>query len=346
MEVGNNGYVKKIQPLVSDTYLINLSQIYQNAKIIHSDRILFPYTKHGIDHSDRVLDNLLDLFPSLFDSNYKNRLSKTETFCLVAAIYLHDIDIQFYKDKSLQNFCQSCENRDFLHRSEIDFSMIHNKDIFVRKYHHTLSKFWVFDSISHTPQLSTSYVGDKELAFFVANICESHGIDYELHNEYIDTEAFNGEDVRMGLLCTLLSLGDALDCDRRRIVYEKLKNQDVPLDSRIHWMKHYYVDSVSVKSGLLTLHYHFPKCNNVEHEAVYKNYFQHQTKYWIEKCKEIRGKFLLDAKISYDIDQIIRFDNYKDKLTDEEFEYVKTGAVNIIEEQINVLNKLKKQLQS
>ncbi|GHU70512.1 hypothetical protein AGMMS49992_02960 [Clostridia bacterium] len=337
--------LRKVQPIVSNKLFLNLSQIYENVKTIHYDRILFTYTKHGIDHSDRILENLLKLFPSLFDPNYNNRLNQMEVYCLVAAIYLHDIGIQFYEDEYLHDFCRKCESGSFKNKSKIDVSKASDKNYFVRKYHHTLTKFWILDSLAREPKLSASYVGDRELGLFVANICESHGIDFEFHQEYTKSEAFNGEDLRMGLLCTLLSLGDALDCDGRRIVYEKLKNQDVPLDSRIHWMKHYYVDSVNIRSGLVRLHYHFPECGSIEHAAVYQYYFQHQTKYWIEKCKEVRGKYLLEARISYDIDQSTRFDNYKDELTKEEFEYVKAEAISIIDGQIEVLNKIKEQLQ-
>jgi len=277
------------------------------------------------------------LFPDLFEANGRNRLSSVEVFCLVAAIYLHDIGIQLYQNSSLQVFCTE---------NSIDSSELANKDIFVRKHHHGLSKFWILDSISNEPKHSISYTGDRELAPYVANICESHGIDFELYDEYTASEAYNGEELRMGLLCTLLSLGDALDCDRRRIEYKKLKNQDVPLDSRVHWMKHHYVHSIQLSNGFLKIFYHFPKCSTSKEEAVYKYYFQRQTKYWIEKCKEIRGRFLFDTSISYDIDEDTRFDPYKEKLTDEEFEYIMAGAIGIVDKQIQALNQFKQQLQA
>ncbi len=329
--------LEKLKPLVSERDFIFLSQIYQNAKTIHLDRILFPYTDHGIKHSDRILQDLMELFPELFEVNNTKKLSPTEVFCIASSIYLHDVGIQLYKDDSLRKYCN--ENK-------IDVVELSDKDLFVRKHHHALSKYWILDSVSRKPMHSISYVGEKDLAPFVANICESHGIDFELYDTYTDSESYNGESLRMGLLCTLLSLGDALDCDRRRITYEKLKNEDVPLDSRIHWMKHYYVNSVLVKKNYLKLFYHFPKCSNSADEAVYKYYFQRQTSYWIQKCKEIRGKFLLDANISYDIVQSVKFDNFKDILTDEEFKYVKLCAIRIIENEIYELNQLKQQLKS
>jgi hypothetical protein len=284
-----------------------------------------------------VLQGLLKLFPDLFERTNEKRLSSIEVFCLTASIYLHDIGIQLHSTNALQKYC-----------SENGFNVptIDKKDLFVREHHHALSKFWVLDSIAQKPSHSCSYVGDKDLAPYVANICESHGMDFELYDAYTINDSYKGEKLRMGLLCTLLSLGDALDCDKRRITYEKLKNQDIPLDSRVHWMKHYYVHSVHVKKGYLKLFYHFPKYVSTNDESAYQYYFQNKTKYWIEKCKEIRGKFLLDAGISYDIDHSIIFDSYKEKLTDEEFEYVKDGAIDIIEKQIDTLSQLKQQLQS
>jgi len=283
--------LETIKNLVSRPTFTTLEQIRENAKIIHSDRILFPYTDHGVAHSDRVLRNLTQLFPSLFNDKNRQQLSQSEVFCLVAAIYLHDIGIQLNRNDSLLAYCKKMEI------AEIDFSDQNAKGLFVRKQHHSISKFWVLDSIATRSSFSpsSSYVGDKGLAPYVANICESHGIDFEDHNEYTDTDGYEGNEIRMGLLCTLLSLGDALDCDKQRIIYDKLNNQDVPLDSKIHWMKHYYVDSINVKNGYLKLFYHFPKCANPADQEVYQYYFCHQTKYWIEKCKEIRGKFRLFA---------------------------------------------------
>ena len=283
-----------------------------------------------------MLSNILALFPELFSADCDKRLSPTEAFCLVASIYLHDVGMWLHNEEYLKKYCSS---------NKISVTKMKKRDIFVRDNHHALSKFWILDSVSSHRTLPESYKGNNMLAPYIANICESHGIDFEKYSEYTDNEPFRGDSLRMGLLCTLLSLGDALDCDIQRIDYELLKNNDVPLDSRVHWMKHYYVNSIVVEQGRVKVYYIFPECDaNIS--DVYKFYFKYKTMFWIEKCKEIRGHFLTNANVSYDIDFEIRSRSYKDLLSKEEFDFVKTDAISIVDKQILALEKLREELHS
>jgi len=54
----------------------------------------------------------------------------------------------------------------------------------------------------------------------------------------------------------------------------------------------------------------------------------------------------LPANISYDIDDSVKFDTYKDTLTDAELAYVKDCSVDIIDEQIKRLKRKKEQFQA
>ena len=114
-----------------------------------------------------------------------------------------------------------------------------------------MSICWILENASDRPdkiKLYDAYVGEKILAKYVACVAESHGIDFEKSNRHTEITAYGNEQIRMGLLCTLLSLGNALDCDQRRIDYNLLKISDISLDSKLHWMKHYYVDGMMLGS--------------------------------------------------------------------------------------------------
>ena len=133
----------------------------------------------------------------------------------------------------------------------------------------------------------------------------------------------------MGLLCTLLSLGDALDCDQRRINYDLLKVSDLSTESRLHWMKHYFVDGVVLTPNLIEIYYSFPKTDKNSRE-LYQNYFVNKTKYWIEKCFTIRGKFLFPVGAICRVVDIVHFNDDKDELRDKEFLEIQNKYVDEI----------------
>lgn len=124
----------------------------------------------------------------------------------------------------------------------------------------------------------------------MANVAESHGINFEERPEYTEVTAYGSERIRMGLLCTLLSLGDALDCDQRRISYDVLKVANLSIDSKLHWMKHYFVDGIVLTPNLIEIYYSFPNVDD-NLKNLYQEYFVKKTKYWIENVLPLEGNF-------------------------------------------------------
>ncbi len=295
-------------------YVDSLNMMYDRATKIHQYSKSYYFTDHSIAHSNRIIDDLIHLFPFLFyNGKDENRLNDVEKFILFSGILLHDIGIQVVGKEKLKELIEKHELE-----SLNDFNDISILD-YVRKKHHLLSKIWILENVSDDGiELPEAYCGEKILAKYVANVVESHGKDFEKDPEYTEITAYGNECIRMGLLCTLLSLGDALDCDQRRIDYKKLLTSDISLESKLHWMKHYYVDGIILTPNLIQIFYSFPEDSDNKIKKLYEEYFVAKTKYWIEKCFTVRKDFLFPVGAICRVVDIVKFQKDKDALSDEE----------------------------
>ena len=313
----NNWFIKNRE------YRDNLNVMYNEVEDIHSNSEAYYFTDHSRKHSDRIAENLVHLFPFLFFGGDGNReLNDVEKFILFSSILLHDIGIRLTNLELLNYIIEKYEMKcSFTEETKLDF---------IRNNHHTLSKCWIKENVdTDNTKLPILYRGDKILAKYVGYVSESHGINFEDSPEYTETTAYGSERIRMGLLCTLLSLGDALDCDQRRISYDLLKVSNLSIDSRLHWMKHYFVDGIILTSNLIEIYYSFPNLDP-DSRDLYQKYFVNKTKYWIEKCFTVRGKFLFPVGAICRVVDNIHFNDDKDRLKDEDFLKVQDNYANEI----------------
>lgn len=313
----NNWFMK------NDEYCDNLNIMYDKVENIHEHSKAYYFTDHSRKHSDRISENLVHLFPFLFYGGEEGKeLNDVEKFILFSSILLHDIGIRLTNSELLNYIKEKYEIKGgFSEETKLDF---------IRDNHHTLSKCWIRENVAvDNTKLPILYAGDKILAKYVGYVAESHGISFEEIPEYTEVTAYGSECIRMGLLCTLLSLGDALDCDQRRITYDLLKVSDISIDSRLHWMKHYFVDGVILTPNLIEIYYSFPDLDERSKE-IYQKYFINKTKYWIEKCFTVRGKFLFPVGAICRVVDIVHFNDDKDKLKDEEFLKIQDNYVKEI----------------
>lgn len=337
----------------TEKYRVDLNAIYQNVEKINKFSRAYYFTDHGIDHSERIIDNLIHLFPFLFEGDGdENALNDVEKFILFAAVLLHDIGIQMEDTNKLCLMRECNDESDWV--GELGGEESEKLD-FIRINHHLISKIWINNFTKDDKNklgLPEAYYGERVLAKYVANVAESHGISFEEKEEYCKVTAYGNARIRMGVLCTLMSLGDALDCDQRRIEYSKLKTNNFSLESRLHWMKHYYVDGIFLSANLIQIYYSFPeisKSNTVngksaeEIKRLYKEYFVDKTKYWIEKCFTVRKDYLFPLKAICRVVDIVSYQNDKDLLSEEELYKVQDYYVNRLlrEEKTDVVRYLK-----
>lgn len=69
----------------TEKYRTDLNVIYQNVEKIHKFSRAYYFTDHGINHSERIIDDLIHLFPFLFDDD-EIALDDVEKFILFASI--------------------------------------------------------------------------------------------------------------------------------------------------------------------------------------------------------------------------------------------------------------------
>jgi len=221
-----------------------LSTIIETVKIkIWNSVTLIPhYTKHGIDHSERIIQcisKLLEDFPTL--------LNQQERFVLLAAIFLHDIGNQLPKYVGIP--IKSSYSLEELEK--------------IRKAHHLSSCEAVKDSVKDSAELPLGLDICKEYTEFIAELCKYHR---KLDLKYLKDTSVAGDPLKLRLLGALLRLGDELDADYQRVDMEVLNIIDIPTDSKFYWWSHHYVQSISIDQGHIKLFFWFPeeyKNNNI-----------------------------------------------------------------------------------
>lgn len=281
--------------ILTDALRNNLETIKEKSKEIHKDRYLITFTNHGYEHSERMIEMISSLITGSLLIHGKNKLNKYEVFVLLSSIYLHDIGIQLNKDCALVHFAK--ENNKIYDKNWPE----EKKKEFIRTNHHLLSGYWIRDNLSAHPVLPAVLVGDRELGDLISRVVISHGLDFSIKDSFIRPVYYEGREIRMKLLCELLCLADSLDCDKRRIDYEKLKISETPNISMLHWMKHYYCNSISIRNGQVHIAFQFPKNLDMSQQLVYSTYFRYHTEYWIRNCQERYKKDFDIYKINFTI---------------------------------------------
>jgi tetratricopeptide (TPR) repeat protein len=224
--------------LLKDEHFKNcISTIIETVKIKiwNSVNLISHYTKHGIDHSERIsqyLGKLLEDFPTL--------LNQQERFVLLTAIFLHDIGNQLPKYVGIPI------------KSAYSFEELEK----IRKNHHLSSCKAVKDSVKDSAELPLGLDICKEYTEFIADLCKYHR---KLDLKYLKDTSIAGEPLRLHLLGALLRLGDELDADYRRVDMKVLNIIDIPTESKFYWWSHHYVQSISIDQGHIKLFFWFPE---------------------------------------------------------------------------------------
>jgi len=308
--------LKKNEKLYADICNIELV-----CKEVHKDRILLSFSDHGFEHSSRMIESLESLCKNL--CNIKSGLNVYEIFVLLGAIYLHDIGIQLHQERQIAKF------KDKYH---LEKNIGESDEEFVRNHHHLISRYWIEDNI-YDKTLRNVYYGDVILGLMIADVVESHGIDFINDKRYRD-KSYKGYPIRIPLICSLVCLSDVLDCDCRRVDFERLTHVNIPVISKLHWMKHYYTNSILIKNKFIKINYSFPNVTQ-ENQKIYQTYFSYYTKYWIERCKYQYFDLFKILDLNYEVSEEFEFSQIKVPLIEEEFEVLEENLVDIIKDNMN-----------
>ncbi|WP_270566669.1 hypothetical protein [Clostridium beijerinckii] len=306
-------YLKEID----NELFIETEKIKKEVEPILNNRIHLHYTDHSINHSIRILEQLNQIMSELMSSSEK--LNKYEIYILISSIYLHDIGMQFDRLDLLEEYDLNRESKVI---SDLDLKLE-----FIRNHHHIISKIWIIESIKGNSNFRKVYFGNPELGEIIASIAESHNTNLSKNiNNYSDY-IFNGTRLRLNLLACLISLGDVLDADARRIDIERLKHINIEKNSRLHWWKHYYISGIYFENGLLKIQYIFPKLSK-DQQDIYFSYFSSEVKYWLAYNKDNFKNILSRNYIRFEFDDIVKESLIKEKLIDEDYNYIENYVLS------------------
>ncbi|MGD0951112.1 MAG: tetratricopeptide repeat protein [Methanotrichaceae archaeon] len=171
---------------------------------------------------------------------YSDKLNEYERFVLLASAYLHDIGMQSPEHAGLEK--------------KMTYTVSEEEQI--RENHNEASAKMIVESCSSGASISLGLEHSIEFADCISQMARYHR---SLDLKELTDSSLAGEDIKLPLLAALLRLGDELDADFRRVNIEILKIRDIPLVSKYHWWAHYYVQSVEIKRGIVTLYFRFPE---------------------------------------------------------------------------------------
>ena len=231
-------------------------------EVLYNSR--FPhYTDHSIAHSNRVLSLASSLLPSSI------HLSEDERFILLCAIILHDIGMQvnIYLDATFP-----------LNNEQLEA---------IRSEHHELSYKYIID------EYVTLGLNDKGfIVQFIAEVAKNHRVT-DL-NSVKENEYYQGKQIRLQLLSSIIRLADCLDCDFRRVKIDQLKSFQIESKSKAYWFCNRYISSVRIANKKINLTFAFPdeyKGNRIDDLIV--NFMVSEVK--------TQTDLLYDIFIKYDI---------------------------------------------
>ncbi len=210
------------------------------------------FTDHSVNHSDQLCNIVDKLTVSL---EQQKQLNPDEAFVLYAACYLHDVGMQ-----------HQCANRTEVVSSVLSAEPYKGqkwetlggatKQNIIREQHHRISSELVRKAVRHgNPEIGIA-LSDNDKPGVVAALCLAHCLASD-SGEYQDTTADQGG-LRVGLLAALLRLADILDESHRRVELTLEQTRELPLESRLHWWRHYYTSYVSIEARNITVWFDFP----------------------------------------------------------------------------------------
>ena len=234
------------------------------------------YLSHFTDHSVKHSDQLCDIVDDLASSLDKGKcLNPEEAAVLYATCYLHDVGMQHERANETAVIRKILHSEPYNDQSWASLEMATKQEI-VRAHHHRISAELVRDAIrAGEPAIGISLT-DEDKPGVIAALCLAHCLSTDSEEYRYNTSDQGG--IRVGLLSALFRLADILDESQRRTRLFLEKTRELPLESRIHWWRHYYVSSITIEQRALNVWLDFPPNRRTQ----YKELFEPLQIPWIE----------------------------------------------------------------
>lgn len=312
---------------------------------IQQNTPLFNYTDHGIEHSNRINNRLALLFQDMLEnSDNRIKLNNAELYSLILAIYLHDIGMELInKDRIIKLFSRKKYRNQFLIRLSSSISCEEIKSIdenseefynFIRINHHIISAMWIMNNNILEDSLKLP-IRDDYLEI-IALICYAHNEKFSVLSEdiYSSTQADN-QNIQIDVLSYLLRVGDALDADKGRCKIQVLDYKNIPVESRVHWYRHFYTKSIKCENKNISILFEFP--DEEEWLESVEEYLIDESIFWInQNVEELINSKIFEGNVrnNYLKYNVEKYTNYSiKKCIDEE-------TIKVIKDRISSKKKI------
>lgn len=213
--------------------------IRQKVEDALSNNIPPNFTDHSARHCDRVIDIIGKLVEDNLSSHSPKSLNREELIVLALSVLFHDLGMHLPNShgftKPITDFTIDDYNKMRRDHGEVSGAVVRD----------------IADGTDKVLQLGSLDDDINHLLPTVAFLCERHQSSSEYRPEEI--VRIGPKELRVGLLTSLLRLSDELDCDYRRVDMNKLNQYGIPITSVFHWLNCSYVDSVTIKGGVISI---------------------------------------------------------------------------------------------
>lgn len=265
--------VPKFKLLSDRTRAARLITIRDAVEPLLGSNYLSYFTDHSVNHSDQLC-NLVDDLASSLDP--EKVLNPAEAFVLYAACYYHDAGMQHQRASETEVIRKVLESNTYCGKSWESLEKSTRQEI-LREQHHRISAELIRCAVRSGETAIGMPLDDGDKPGVIAALCLAHCISTD-SDEYRSVTADQGG-LRVGLLAALIRLADILDESQRRTHLFLEKTRELPLESRIHWWRHYYVSDITIMAREITVWFDFPP----ERRTQYKELFEPLQMPWIEE---------------------------------------------------------------
>jgi len=200
-------------------------------------RIIKDYTSHGLDHSDRIAQNIMKLI-KLYNS--KREFSEDELYLVSASSCLHDIGMQcdVIKYKEIKRKAEDLgANFSVEFKSEKSSNFSLEEQNAIRENHQYLSAAWIDFSHNNLGEIASLDAAAKsipdDLVGDVMDVCMYHS---KLPiNDCANESRITG--ARLRLISAILRLADELDITKSRVSNDA-DTFRIPPENLIYWWLH------------------------------------------------------------------------------------------------------------
>jgi hypothetical protein len=229
-----------IETVKNDAYRASLGLIRQDTGRIWGPdlRIIKDFTSHGLDHSDRIAQNIIKLIKL---HNNKRDFSEEELYLVSASSCLHDIGMQcdVIKYKQIKRKAEDLGadfSVEFESERSSDFSQEEQNAI--RENHQYLSAAWIDFSHNNLGEIASLDAAAKsipdDLVGDVMDVCMYHS---KLPiNDCPNESKITG--ARLRLISAILRLADELDITKDRVSNDAYDAFRIPPENLIYWWLH------------------------------------------------------------------------------------------------------------